>query len=447
MKYTYAQLKQLWIRAGGSAYWAPVAAAIAKAESGGNPSTINRNTNGSIDRGLWQINSVHGNLSTTNPLANAKAAVKISNNGTNWDPWSAFSNGSYEKYLKLAGNPVPKSNGKFDEFVKILKGVFGTPYLWGGKTPVGFDCSGLVTWAFKQIGVTFTGDGGATSIYNSPNVRHLKTGEALQPGDLLFYHSSSDAPGSMHHVAIYIGNGKTIQAQQSGTKVGVFAVQPGYVAGRVMKRDTVTNIHGPAKWIPVFGPGSSYSTANIQGRTNSDPNNGVGLGDMYRGVKAVGEFVSNLGERSTWIRVVKVIGGTAAVGGGMYLMFREVGIQPPNVLNPMGVSGKVAQRAVGVAKYAMEPDYVDTVKVHTNVEGYDTIRTRKYKSKKKGDYQEVIAHRYKDRKEPPVQRHAHTYMDVTPAPPKPAQDTLAKKRARARRRTRAGWWGQLEANE
>jgi lysozyme-like protein len=91
--YTFGQLEDLWKQAGGNAVYAPMAAAIAMAESGGRSDAVNQNTNGTTDRGLWQINSIHGPLSTFDPMANAKAAVSISQNGTTWRPWcTAWSN-------------------------------------------------------------------------------------------------------------------------------------------------------------------------------------------------------------------------------------------------------------------------------------------------------------------------------------------------------------------
>jgi hypothetical protein len=85
-----------------------MAASIALAESGGNPNAINNNNpNGTIDRGLWQINSVHGSQSTLDPLANARAAVAISHGGTNWRPWcTAWSNGACGGTYLGQGAPV-----------------------------------------------------------------------------------------------------------------------------------------------------------------------------------------------------------------------------------------------------------------------------------------------------------------------------------------------------
>lgn len=97
--YSKAQLEGLWEQAGGSPADANTAAAVALAESSGNPSATNINTNGTTDRGLWQINSIHGTQSTYDPLANARAAVSISSGGSNWSPWVTFNSGAYRQYL------------------------------------------------------------------------------------------------------------------------------------------------------------------------------------------------------------------------------------------------------------------------------------------------------------------------------------------------------------
>ena len=99
--YTYRQLEELWILAGGPKTEAPTAAAIALAESGGHANAEGHNTNGTIDRGLWQINSVHGALSTTNVAANVKAAVQI-HKESGWSPWTTFKTGAYTKAVTTA---------------------------------------------------------------------------------------------------------------------------------------------------------------------------------------------------------------------------------------------------------------------------------------------------------------------------------------------------------
>jgi Tfp pilus assembly protein FimV len=84
-------LEELWEDAGGSQAEAFMAAEIAMAESSGQQFA----TGGVGERGYWQINPDHGSLSTYDPLGNAKAAVIISDDGTNWTPWTTFTSGAY----------------------------------------------------------------------------------------------------------------------------------------------------------------------------------------------------------------------------------------------------------------------------------------------------------------------------------------------------------------
>lgn len=78
-----------------------LAAAIAMAESGGVPGAIVRSSR-EYSVGLWQINTkAHPEYSVNDlkdPLHNALAALQISNGGTNWQPWSAYTNGSYKNF-------------------------------------------------------------------------------------------------------------------------------------------------------------------------------------------------------------------------------------------------------------------------------------------------------------------------------------------------------------
>jgi LysM repeat protein len=85
-------LETLWVAAGGSSSAKFVAAEIAMAESGGRQ-YAHSPTN---DFGYWQINGGHGPaMATYNPIGNAKAAIAISGNGTNWHPWTTYVTGAY----------------------------------------------------------------------------------------------------------------------------------------------------------------------------------------------------------------------------------------------------------------------------------------------------------------------------------------------------------------
>ncbi len=85
-------LERLWDAAGGNPAHAIMAAEIAMAESGGRQ-YAHSPTN---DFGYWQINASNGSLATYNALGNARSAIILSHNGTNWSPWTTYSSGAYQ---------------------------------------------------------------------------------------------------------------------------------------------------------------------------------------------------------------------------------------------------------------------------------------------------------------------------------------------------------------
>jgi hypothetical protein len=110
--YTYAQLEQLWINAGGSKSTAPVAAAIAEAESGGNPKATNPADNNGTQTswGLWQVsNGTHAQPvpNVLDPNVNAAAAVAKYQAAGGWSPWGTYSSGAYRNFLSPGTSPDP----------------------------------------------------------------------------------------------------------------------------------------------------------------------------------------------------------------------------------------------------------------------------------------------------------------------------------------------------
>lgn len=95
----------------------------------------------------------------------------------------------------------------------------GIPYVWGGTTPAGFDCSGLVQYVFAQNGISLN----RTTVGQEQNVATTDVSSVsdiinnARPGDLLFWGSH----GASYHVAIYIGNGQFVAAPQPGQNVDV----------------------------------------------------------------------------------------------------------------------------------------------------------------------------------------------------------------------------------
>lgn len=86
----------------------------------------------------------------------------------------------------------------------------GAPYRYGAAGPNAFDCSGLVSWAFKKAGVSLPRTSRAMSKVGTPVSR-----DQLRPGDLVFFYKP------VSHVGIYIGNGKIVHASNKKSPVKV----------------------------------------------------------------------------------------------------------------------------------------------------------------------------------------------------------------------------------
>lgn len=84
---TFSDVENIWIQAGGNPQAAAMAAAVADAESGLNPNATYTNPDGTTAIGLWLIPTNATPAGSTDPLANARAAIQQSSNGTNWQSW------------------------------------------------------------------------------------------------------------------------------------------------------------------------------------------------------------------------------------------------------------------------------------------------------------------------------------------------------------------------
>lgn len=97
----------------------------------------------------------------------------------------------------------------------------GVPYVWGGSTPDGFDCSGLVQYVFRSLGIEIS-----RTTYTQVNEGIPVSKDELQPGDLIFFGSGLN----VHHVGIYVGNGMMIHAPRTGTVVQYQSIDDPYYA-------------------------------------------------------------------------------------------------------------------------------------------------------------------------------------------------------------------------
>ena len=100
-----------------------------------------------------------------------------------------------------------------------------TPYVWGGAAPGGFDCSGLVMWAFAQVGVSLPHSSYAMYGYGVPVSR-----DQLEPGDIVFF-------DGLGHVGLYIGGDQFVHAPHTGDVVKISSLDdPWYAANYVGAR-------------------------------------------------------------------------------------------------------------------------------------------------------------------------------------------------------------------
>ncbi len=130
--------------------------------------------------------------------------------------------------VNAAENAV--SDGKVQTILKRAMAMLGTPYRWGGTSPDGFDCSGLVSYVFKtalgielpRVSREMAHDGAAELI---------KDRAALNAGDLVFF----GRRGRVDHVGIYVGEGRFLHAPSTGKDVRVDSLVSGYWSEKFMQ--------------------------------------------------------------------------------------------------------------------------------------------------------------------------------------------------------------------
>jgi peptidoglycan DL-endopeptidase CwlO len=107
---------------------------------------------------------------------------------------------------------------QYSGVVGIAMQFLGVPYVWGGSSPSGFDCSGLVMYVYEQVGVSLPHYTGAQWGMGVPVAY-----SDLQPGDLVFF-------DGLGHVGIYIGGGEFIHAPHTGDVVRIDSLSEGWYA-------------------------------------------------------------------------------------------------------------------------------------------------------------------------------------------------------------------------
>lgn len=136
---------------------------------------------------------------------------------------------------------------------------FGVPYVYGGTTPKGFDCSGLVQYVYNKLGIKLP-----RTTFEQYKVGIPVTRAQLQPGDILFFNSG---PGSsvQHpgHEAIYAGNGRMIVAPHTGDVVKNAPVNWGAFVGARRVTGSATGVTPSNGWSLGLGAGAGSSSGGV----------------------------------------------------------------------------------------------------------------------------------------------------------------------------------------
>ena len=119
------------------------------------------------------------------------------------------------------------SNSIGDKLVSLAKSKLGCKYVWGATGPNTFDCSGLTSWCYKQVGISIP----RTSLAQSKSGKAVSKSN-LQPGDLLFWKTTSAEVG---HVGMYVGNNQFIHAPNKSKPVKYDSLSNSYYSSRFVR--------------------------------------------------------------------------------------------------------------------------------------------------------------------------------------------------------------------
>jgi cell wall-associated NlpC family hydrolase len=133
--------------------------------------------------------------------------------------------GGADQLVDVADGSRPAPGRQALVAVAAARRMLGTPYLWGGSRPsTGFDCSGLVQWAYAQAGVSIPRT--TYTQIDAPGAQSVGRND-LMPGDLIFFRNSS---GDVHHVGMSLGGDRFIESPHTGDVVKIANLKEPYFA-------------------------------------------------------------------------------------------------------------------------------------------------------------------------------------------------------------------------
>lgn len=179
--------------------------------------------------------SISGTSSTGSTDSTGSTASSDTTSGTDFAQALSSASGSTDADTTTVGSTGTSSTVTGNDVVTEAEKYLGVPYVWGGESSSGLDCSGLVQLTYKNLGI----DVPRTAKEQVMSATRVSSLADAQPGDLLGFGSSTS---TIHHVGIYIGNGQMIEAPHTGAKVRITKVYETPVAiGRVLSSSAASS--------------------------------------------------------------------------------------------------------------------------------------------------------------------------------------------------------------
>ncbi len=208
------------------------------------------------------------------------------------------------------GSSVNNVSKQVQMAVKDAESQLGKPYQWGGDNPTtGFDCSGLVEWAYRQAGVSLPRTSQAQ--WDALKNRSVPL-DKVQAGDLVFAAGSDGSGASPGHVGMMVSGKQLIQAPATGQDIQIIAYSPSAWQHAARPTGSMTNVKGGSASASVTngsGPATSASTQGNSGLGVVGGTGGSGGLGLAPGSYGSSEEVSNI--------QAALLGGGLTGGGGM----------------------------------------------------------------------------------------------------------------------------------
>ena len=134
--------------------------------------------------------------------------------------------------IKLINNQKNKKtllNNLLNKIIRESNTYLGTPYLWGGTTRNGIDCSAFVKNVYLSVGIKLP-----RVSQNQAKVGKTITLDKIRKGDLIFFETDKNRPNTVSHVGIYLGSGNLIHASSKNKKVVIVPLNQGYFLSKIV---------------------------------------------------------------------------------------------------------------------------------------------------------------------------------------------------------------------